>query len=54
MKRHRCLPTGAEAQVLFQELFSVTGVGVWGFCIIDGDWKGGAYQPSKLYKFRII
>lgn len=35
-------------EVLLQEPFSVTGVGVWGFCIIDGNGKGGAYQRSYI------
>lgn len=50
----RCRFALAEARVLLQELFSVTGVGVMGVCIIDGNRKGGAYHHRKLHIFRII
>lgn len=47
--------TRVELCILVQEVFSLTGVGVRGFCIVDGNGKGGgayhaeSYTGSQLY-----
>lgn len=46
-RRRRCLPTGTEAQVLIQELVSVTGVGVRDSALFMATGREGRIDPAS-------
>lgn len=44
--------TRVELCILVQEVFSLTGVGVRGFCIVDGNGKGEGRITQKAIQVR--